>query len=61
MADREIWIQAGAILAEHGDMTADYIIDRLSDALGDRIAVEDWRRIAVAVDRFKAASFKACH
>ena len=50
MEEREVWIQAGAILALHGEMTADYIIDQLSDALGDRIAVEDWRRVAAAVD-----------
>ncbi len=31
-------------------MTADYIIDKLSDVLDDRVAVEDWRRIAAAVD-----------
>jgi len=56
MEEREVWIQAGAILAEHGELTAEYIIDRLSDALGDRIAVEDWRRVAAAVDKIAAAS-----
>lgn len=50
VTDREVWIKAGAILAEHGAMTADYIIDRLSDVLDDHVAVEDWRRIAAAVD-----------
>ena len=50
MNEREVWIQAGAILAAHGELTADYIIAQLSDALGDRIAVEDWRRVAAAVD-----------
>ncbi len=45
-----MWILAGEILAEHGEMTADYIIGRLSDVLDDRVAVEDWRRIAAAVD-----------
>ncbi len=50
MEEREVWIQAGAILAAHGELTAEYIIDQLSDALGDRIAVEDWRRVAAAVD-----------
>ncbi|KQN11988.1 hypothetical protein QP178_14480 [Sphingomonas aurantiaca] len=50
MNEREVWIQAGAILAAHGKLTAEYIIDQLSDALGDRIAVEDWRRVAAAVD-----------
>jgi len=50
MTDREVWILAGEIMAEHGKMTADYIIDRLSNVLGDRVAVEDWRRVAAAVD-----------
>jgi hypothetical protein len=48
--DPEVWIQAGAILVAHGELTADYIIDQLSDVLGDRVAVEDWRRVAAAVD-----------
>lgn len=56
MEDREVWIQAGAILAAHGKLTSDYIIDQLSDALGDRVAVEDWRRIAAAVDAISDAS-----
>lgn len=56
MEDREVWMQAGAILAEHGELTTDYIIDQLSDALGSRIAVEDWRRVAAAVDQITAAS-----
>jgi len=50
MEDREVWIQAGAILVAHDELTADYIIDQLSDVLGDRVAVEDWRRVAAAVD-----------
>ena len=31
-------------------MTAGYIIDKLSDVLDDRVAVEDWPRIAAAID-----------
>ena len=50
MDARDVWIQAGLIVAEHGELTTDYIIDQMSDALGDRIAVDDWRRIAAAVD-----------
>jgi hypothetical protein len=50
MSDRDVWIKAGSILAEHGAMTTDYIIDQISDALGDRVAVKDWRRVAAAVD-----------
>jgi hypothetical protein len=55
MTDRDVWMKAGAILAEHGAMTADYIIDLMSDALGDRIAVEDWRRVAAAADAISEA------
>lgn len=56
MEDREVWMQAGAILAAHGELTTDYIIDQMSDALGNRIAVEDWHRVAAAVDRITATS-----
>jgi hypothetical protein len=56
MEEREVWIQAGAILAAHGELTTDYIIDQMSDALGDRIAVEDWRRVAAAVDAISNAA-----
>lgn len=55
MTDRDVWMKAGVILAEHGELTADYIIDQISDALGDRIAVEDWRRIAAACDEISGA------
>jgi hypothetical protein len=50
MTNREVWMKASAIVAEHGTMTTEYIVNQLSDALGDRVAVEDWRRIAKAVD-----------
>jgi hypothetical protein len=50
VTDREVWIKAGAIVAEHGTMTADYIISQLGDVLGDEVAVKDWRRVAAAVD-----------
>ena len=50
MKDREVWIVAGEIVAEHGEMTADNIIGALIDVLDDPIAVEDWRRIAAAVN-----------
>lgn len=56
MDQREVWLQAGAILAVHGELTSDYIIDQLSDALGDRVAVEDWRRVAAAADAIMSAS-----
>ncbi len=38
------------ILDQHGDGSADYIIDQLDDAFGDMGAIEDWRRIAAAID-----------
>jgi hypothetical protein len=56
MTDREVWIKAGAILDKWGPMTADYIISHLSEALGDDVAAEDWRRVAAAVDVIAAAS-----
>lgn len=36
-------------------MTAEYITGQLGDVLGDRVAVEDWRRIAAAVDEISDA------
>ena len=53
MEDREIWIQAGVILAEHGEHTPDYIVDQMVAALGDPVAVKNWHRIAAAVDVIK--------
>ncbi len=50
MSDRDVWVKAGAIVAEHGALTADYIIKQLGDVLDDAVAVVDWRRIAAAVD-----------
>jgi hypothetical protein len=56
VTDREVWIKAGAIVAEHGTMTAEYIIEQLSDVLGDHVAVKDWRRVAAAVDAISGAA-----
>lgn len=53
MSDRNVWAKAGAIVSSHGTLTAGYITDQMRDALGDRIAVEDWRRVAAAVDAIK--------
>jgi len=53
MSDREVWLQAGAILAEHGEHTPDYIVDQMVAAIGDPVAVKDWHRIAAAVDVIK--------
>ena len=55
MSDRDVMVKAGEILAEHGALTSDYIIEQLGDVLGDRVAVEDWRRVAAAVDRITDA------
>jgi hypothetical protein len=54
LSDREVWIVAGEIMSSHGDKTFEYIFERLSDVLEDTIAVEDWRRIAAAVDEITA-------
>jgi hypothetical protein len=56
MTDRDVMVKAGEILAEHGALTSDYIIEQLGDVLGDRVAVEDWRRIAAAVDAISDAT-----
>jgi hypothetical protein len=50
MTNREVWILAGEIMSTCEKGAADYIIERRSDALDDRVAVEDWRRVAAAVD-----------
>lgn len=50
MPEREVWTKASSILDQHGCMTAAYIIDQLSDVLDSDVAVEDWRRVAAAVD-----------
>lgn len=50
MTDRQVWITAGEIVAEHGEMTADYLFDRFNGSLCDPVAAEDWRRIVAAVD-----------
>jgi hypothetical protein len=55
MSDRDIWISAGVVLSELGDQTSDYIIDQLSDVLADTVAVENWRRVAAAVDAITGA------
>jgi hypothetical protein len=55
MSDRDIWIKAGAILAEHGGMTPGYIIDQLTDVLDSDVAVKKRRRIAGAVDAITGA------
>jgi hypothetical protein len=58
MSERHTWISAGAILAEFGDRTSDYIINQLSDVLTDTIAVENWRRVAAAVDAITGAKLQ---
>ncbi len=50
MTHREVWILAGEIVLEYGEFAADYIMGRLSDVISDPVAVEDWRRIAGAID-----------
>ena len=56
MSDRDVMVKAGEILAEHGALTSDYIISQLGDVLGDHVAVEDWCRVAAAVDAITDAS-----
>jgi hypothetical protein len=58
MSERHIWISAGVILAEFGDRTSDYIMDQLSDVLADSVAVENWRRVAAAIDAITGAKLQ---
>jgi hypothetical protein len=55
VTDREVWIKAGAIVAEHGAMTNDYIIEQLGNILDSHAEIEDWRRVAAAVDAIREA------
>lgn len=50
LTEKEVWTKASAILSEHGASSVDYIISQLGDVLSDRGALEDWRRVATAVD-----------
>lgn len=50
MDGREVSIHASAILAAYGELTADYVIDQLSDAPGDRIVVRDWCWVSTSMD-----------
>ena len=50
MSDRDVWLKAGTIVAEHGTGAAAYIITQLCDVLDDMVAVQNWRRVANAVD-----------
>ncbi|MES3057534.1 hypothetical protein O6V14_18015 [Sphingomonas faeni] len=61
MTDREVMLKAGAILAEHGTLTVDYILGQLADFLSDRPSAEEWRRVAYAVDRITGARTTGVH
>ena len=50
MSDRQVWYTASEILTEHGPGAVTYIIDQVSCVLANKTAVEDWRRVATAVD-----------
>ncbi|MDQ0836971.1 hypothetical protein [Sphingomonas faeni] len=50
MTEREAWLKAGEILAEHGDPTVEYTIAHLGYLLDDDAGIQDWRRDAAAVD-----------
>jgi len=61
MTDREAWLKAGEILAEHGSLTPEYIIMHLGDLLHDEAGIRDWRRVAAAVDAITATSNATQH
>ena len=49
LPNREIWLRAGTILSEHGDRSSVYIIEQLTESLGDVVAIENWRRVSAAI------------
>jgi hypothetical protein len=55
MSERDVWLKTAEIVAAHGTMTADFIIGLVGGALGNCITIEDWRRIAAAVDAITEA------
>ena len=58
MEDREIWIKAGAILAEHGEYTEEYILDKMVAAIEDTVAVKNLHRVAAAVNAINAGQLQ---
>jgi hypothetical protein len=58
VTDSDVWVKAGAPVAEHSTMMADYIINQLSDRLDSNVAVEPWRRVAAAVDKITGAELQ---
>lgn len=50
MSDRDVWVRAGTIVGEYGTGAAAYIIMQLYVVLYDMAAVQDWQRVANAVD-----------
>ena len=58
MEDREVWIKAGAILAEHREHTEQYIVDKMVAAIGDTVAMKNRHRVAAAVDAINAGQLQ---
>jgi hypothetical protein len=50
MTDREVWIKAAEILETFGPRAGDHIIDQLMLFPGGPRRIEDWRRVAKAID-----------
>lgn len=50
MSDREVWLRAGEIVAAHGNQAGRFVLNSVGDILCARTGVEDWRRVAGAVD-----------
>jgi hypothetical protein len=61
MTEREAWLKAGEILVQRGDFTAEYIIMHLGDLLNDDAGIQDWRRVAAAVDAITGNSNTTPH
>ena len=50
LSERAVWQVACTVIERHGAGAADFIIKQLEHVLEDPVAVEDWRRIAAAID-----------
>lgn len=61
MTDRDAWLKAGEILAEHGSMTPEYIMMHLGEFLDDQAGIRDLCRIAAAVNAIIATNGIIAH
>lgn len=58
MTEREVWLKASEVVAAHGNEAARYVLNSLGNVFASSDRVEDWRRVAAAVDFIMAASLQ---